>query len=251
MAVNKIRSAAAGAIALGGAAAAAEEPGYGVVVFPERPTTVEMSNRDINRVVCAGGEFEDYKFSGEKGIVVETAGPDAFVKFQIVEVGENRKYVTARSEFFFKCAGEMFTVFASPRDMPSQTVFLGRPGGAAKENAQVFNPLADEERAVAITLAILREETGPTFSRVVLDEPYRAGLAPGADVRRRNHYLIEGSGFSAAEFLVRASRDLTLDEMMFVRPAFGRSIYAVTLEEPRLKAGEVRRVVIVYRGDGQ
>lgn len=241
----------AGVFAMSTAARADNGPGFGVVIFPERPTTAEMSNRDINRVVCSGGNVEDYKFSGEKGIIVDASGSDAFVKFQIMEIGEVRQYVTARSEFFFKCAGEMYTVFATPRDIPSQTIFLGKPGGGAKENAEIFNPLSDEERAVSITQAILRESSPSNFSRVSLDEPYAQGLVPGADVRRRNHYLIEGSGFSAAEFLVRASRDVVLNEMMFARRAFGRSIYAVTLETPQLKAGEVGRVVIVYRGDSK
>jgi conjugal transfer pilus assembly protein TraK len=229
-------------------AQAEEGPAHGVVIYAERPTSVDMSNRDINRVVCTGGDFEDYKFSGEKGIVVEAAGEDAFVKFQIVEIGIERQYVTARSEFFFRCGGEMYTVFGNPRDIPSQTLFLGDLSSGAKANAEVFNPLSDEERAVSITKAVLKEETGVAVSRVALDEPFEAGLIPGADVRRRHHFLIEGSGMSAAEFLVRASRDVFLNEMMFVGRSFGRSIYAVTIEEPRLKSGEVGRVVIIYRG---
>jgi conjugal transfer pilus assembly protein TraK len=245
---NPLLSAAAGVAGIASLAYADEGPGYGVVLDPERPAAVEMSNRDINRIVCAGGDFEDFKFSGEKGIVVEAAGENAFVKFQIVEIGSERQYVTARSEFFFRCGGEMFTVFGNPRDIPAQTIFLGRLSAGGKANAALFNPMSDEERAVSITRAVLKEETGVAISRVALDEPYEDGIIAGADVRRRQHFLIEGSGMRAAEFLVRASRDLFLNEMMFVGRTFGPSIYAVTVEQPQLKAGEVGRVVIVYRG---
>lgn len=233
-------------------AQAGEGPGYGVVVYPERPTTLEMSNRDINRVVCTDGGFEDYKYSGEKGIVVEASGSDAFVKFQILEIGSERQYVTARSEFFFRCGGEMYTLFGSPRDIPSQTVFLGGAlGQGAKKNAELFNPLSDEERALTITRQALKETAPASYSKTLLDDPYRDGLVAGVDIRKRTHYRVEGSGFAASVFLVRAARDVTLSEMMFVGPAFGRSIYAVTIERPQLKSGEVTRAVLVYRGDGR
>lgn len=232
--------------------AALAESVPGVIVFPESPTPVEMSNRDINRVVCSGGEFEDYKYSGEKGILVEAAGSDAFVKFQIMETGANRQYVTARSEFFFKCNGRMFTLFATPRDVTSRTIHLGGPQTHSRhENVERFNPLSDEERAIAITHDVLKENTPASYSRVLLDEPYAQGMIPGADVRRRAHIHVEGSGFSAAEYLVRASRSLNLNEMMFASRRFGSSIYAITLETPQLKAGEVGRVVLVYRGEGR
>ncbi len=252
--MNRRRAAGAlvGAFLITNAAAAEPEAGYGVVVYAERPTTVELSNRDINRIVCVDGGFEDYKYSGEKGIVVEASGSDAFVKFQILEIGESRQYVTARSEFFFRCSGEMFTLFGAPRDMPSQTIFLGGAlGHGAKQNAELFNPLSDEERAIEITRHVLRETAPASFSKTVLDEPYSDGVVAGVDVRRRTHYHVTGTGFSAAEFLVRAARDVRLHEMNFAARALGRSIYAITIERPQLKAGEVTRVVLIYRGDGQ
>ena len=234
------------------ASAGAAEPGYGILAYPERPVEIPLSNRDVNRIVCDAGAIEDYKFSGEKGILMEASGQDAYVKFQIMEVGEARQYVTVRSEFFVKCGGATYTLFAQPQDIPAQTVFLG--GGetrAEKANVALFNPLSDEERAISITHSVLRDDPPSSFSVRLLDEPYRAGAIPGADVRRRRHVHAEGTGFSAAEFLVRAARPVRLEETMFLRRRFGASIYAVTLEKPELEAGEVGRVVIVYRGAAQ
>ncbi len=220
-----------------------------VIVAPESPTSLEMSNRDINRIVCTNGVFEDYRYSGEKGIIVEAVGGDAFVKYQIIEEGAARKFVTVRSEFFFKCGGQMYTIFATPRDIASQTIFLGSPRAkAAEANLRIFNPLSDEERVVAISLQILSDTVPSTFSRVLLEEEYQAGLIPGADVRRLSHTHLEGIGLSAAEFQIRATRPMVLDEVMFADRRFGRSIYGITLETPQLKAGETTRVVLVYRG---
>ena len=230
----------------------AEEPGYGMVVYPESPVGVPLSNRDINRFVCQGGGMEDVKFSAEKGIQGEGSGSDFYVKFQMIELEGKRSYVTARSEFYIKCAGKTYTIFGEPKNIRAQTVFLGG-GGPDKvaTNVAVFNPLSDEERVISITHAIMKEKVPATFSRIVSDEPYRSGIIPGADIRRRTHYRIEGTGLSAAEYLIRAARPMRLNEMQFLSRSFGRSIYGITLQSHELSAGDVGRVVIVYRGAAQ
>ncbi|MEM6415478.1 MAG: type-F conjugative transfer system secretin TraK [Pseudomonadota bacterium] len=228
--------------------AMADDRNYGIVVYPESPVTVQLSNRDINRLVCQSGSMEDIKYSTEKGIIVEGAGSDFFVKFQMIEVGEQRTFVQARSEFFVRCGGKMYTLFGEPKNIKAQTIFLGGETKGEEENVAVFNPMSDEERVISITHSILKDETPASFSSVSLDEPYKSGLIPGVDIRRRTHFHVEGTGLSAAEFLIRASRRVRLQEAEFMRRAFGNSIYAITLETPELGAGDVTRAVIVYRG---
>lgn len=33
-----------------------------IVALPDQTNTIRLSNRDINHVICAGGEIEDIKF---------------------------------------------------------------------------------------------------------------------------------------------------------------------------------------------
>ncbi|MGE4338368.1 MAG: type-F conjugative transfer system secretin TraK [Pigmentiphaga sp.] len=78
-----------------------------IVALPDQTSTIRLSNRDINHVVCAGGEIEDVKFSAEKAIAVERAGSDAWIKFLVKEVDDagmvTRSFVTVPSEFFITC----------------------------------------------------------------------------------------------------------------------------------------------------
>src|SRR3546814_17131708 len=75
-------------------------------------STIRLSNRDVNHIVCVGGEIEDVKFSAEKAIAVERAGSDAWVKFLVKEVDDmgmvTRSYVTTPSEFFINCNGAIY-----------------------------------------------------------------------------------------------------------------------------------------------
>jgi conjugal transfer pilus assembly protein TraK len=54
-----------------------------IAALPDQTSTIRLSNRDINHVICAGGEIEDVKFSAEKAIAVERAGSNAWIKFLV------------------------------------------------------------------------------------------------------------------------------------------------------------------------
>src|SRR3546814_17218585 len=68
-----------------------------ITVLPDQMSTIRLSNRDVNHIVCVGGEIEDVKFSAEKAIAVERAGSDAWVKFLVKAVAD-RGMVTRRYE---------------------------------------------------------------------------------------------------------------------------------------------------------
>src|SRR3546814_5410765 len=109
-----------------------------IVALPDQTSTIRLSNRDINHVICAGGEIEDVKFSAEKAIAVERAGSDAWIKFLVKEVDDmgavTRTYVTTPSEFFISCNGAIHPLYAEPSDIPAQTVPLV-PGRAQRTRA--------------------------------------------------------------------------------------------------------------------
>src|SRR3546814_3285216 len=87
-----------------------------IVALPDQTSTIRLSNRDINHVICAGGEIEDVKFSAEKAIAVERAGSDAWIKFLVREIDDagavTRTFVTVPSEFFITCNGAVYALYA-------------------------------------------------------------------------------------------------------------------------------------------
>jgi conjugal transfer pilus assembly protein TraK len=54
-----------------------------IAALPDQTSRIRLSNRDVNHVVCVGGEIEDVKFSAEKGLAVERGGSDAWIKFLV------------------------------------------------------------------------------------------------------------------------------------------------------------------------
>ncbi len=228
-----------------------------IIALPDQTSTIRLSNRDINHVVCAGGEIEDVKFSAEKAIAVERAGSDAWIKFLVKEVDDagavTRSYVTVPSEFFITCNGAVYALYAEPSDIPAATVML-QPGTAqrARANEELLGPLVEEERAVSITLSMLQDRIPGSFTAIAPRAArIRLSDLPGATIEERRRIEIEGSSLSASEYLLTAAADATVDERSFLVPALGANIFAVTLDRSVLKAGETARVIVVRRGTVQ
>lgn len=229
----------------------------GIIALPDQTSTIRLSNRDINHVVCEGGEIEDVKFSAEKAIAVEKAGSDAWIKFLVKETEDagftTRSYVTTPSEFFISCNGAIYPLYAEPADIPAQTVTLA-PGASqrAQINADLLGPLVEEDRAISITLALLQDRVPASFAEVA---PRASSIAiaslPAATLKERRRVAIEGAGLSASEYLVNAVADAALDERAFLDRALGANIFAVSLDRLVLKAGETARLIVIRRGEAQ
>ena len=228
-----------------------------VTALPDQTSTVRLSNRDINHVVCTGGEIEDVRFSAEKAIAVERAGSDAWIKFLVREIDDagavTRTFVTVPSEFFITCNGAVYALYAEPSDIPAQTVML-QPGAPqrARANEELLGPLVEEERAVSITLSMLQDRIPASFTSVApRSGPIRLRALPGATLEERRRIEIDGSGLSASEYLVSAAGGAQLDERGFLDGALGANIFAITLDRGNIEAGEAARLIVVRRGAGQ
>lgn len=228
-----------------------------ITALPDQTSRIRLSNRDINHVVCEGGDIDDVKFSAEKQIAVEKGGSDAWIKFLVKEIDDagtvTRSYVTTPSEFFVSCNGAVYPLYAEPADIPAQTVILA-PGATqrARENQALLGPLVEEERAVSITLAMLQDRIPASFSEVAPSATdVMLPTLPGTRLHERRRLAIEGSGLSASEYLVQAPGRMQLDERAFLSSALGANIFAVTLDHATAGPGDVARVIVVRRGAAQ
>jgi conjugal transfer pilus assembly protein TraK len=225
-----------------------------LIALPGQTSSIRLSNRDVNHIICEGGEIEDVKFSAEKAIAVERGGSDAWIKFLVKETEDagntTRSYVATPSEFFISCNGAIYPLYAQPSDIPAQTVTLA-PGSIqrAKANDDLLGPLVEEERAVSITISLLQDKIPASFSEVApLASAIILKALPEASLRERRRVEIEGSGLSASEYLVRADQVTTLDERVFLVPVLGSNIFAVTLDRLSLRAGDTARLIVIRRG---
>lgn len=238
-------------------AAPAQAQTQPIIALPDQTSTIRLSNHDVNHIVCQGGEIEDVKFSAEKAIAVEKGGSDAWVKFLVKESDDagqvTRTFVTAPSEFFVSCNGAIYPLYAEPSEIPAQTVTL-LPGKAqrAKANDDLLGPLVEEERAVSITLAMMQDRIPASFTSVApRATPLQLTSLPGIQLHEARRVEIEGSGLSASEYHLEVASDTVLDERIFLDPALGIRIFAVSADHLALKAGEAARIIIVRRGEAQ
>ena len=195
--------------------------------------------------------------SAEKGLAVEKGGSDAWIKFLAREIDDagqiTRSYVTQPSEFFVSCNGATYPLYAEPAEIPAQTVILV-PGARqrAQANSALMAALADEDRAVSITMALLDDRIPASFSEVAPSgDAVSIPALPGLSITEQRRIAVEGAGLSASQYHVRTTAAVTLDERQLVDPALGAGIFSVTLDRVRLDAGETARLVVVRRGAGQ
>jgi conjugal transfer pilus assembly protein TraK len=226
-----------------------------IMALPDQTSSIRLSNRDINHLVCQGGEIEDVKFSAEKAIAVEKAGADAWVKFLVKESDDagqvTRSFVTTPSEFFVTCNGAIYSLYAEPSDIPAQTVTLV-PGASqrARANGELLGPLVEEERAVSITLSMLQDRVPASFTEIAVSPRQLAlSAAPALRITERRRVTIEGTGLSASEYWVEANADSEIDERLFLDTAMGKRIFSVTLDRLSLKVGETARLILLRRGE--
>lgn len=245
------------ALCLSALCAAAPAGAQSISAFPDQTSRIPLSNRDVNHVVCVGGEIEDVKFSAEKGLAVERGGSDAWIKFLVREIDDagvkTQTFVTAPSEFFVSCNGAIYPLYAEPSDIPAQTVTL-LPGAAqrARSNEALLGPLVEEERAVSIALALLQDRVPASFTEVA---PGTSKLVvadlPNVWLQERRRLQIEGAGLSASEYLVTSPLEAALDERAFLDTILGADIFAVTLDRLTIRPGESARLIVVRRSAGQ
>lgn len=233
-----------------------------IAALPDQTSRIRLSNRDVNHIVCVGGDIDDVKFSAEKGLAVERGGADAWVKFLVLETedpnvggsgAKTRTYVTTPSEFFVSCNGAIYPLYAEPADIPAQTVTLV-PGAAqrARANDAVLGPLVEEERAVGIALALLQDRVPASFTEVA---PQATKLMvadlPNVWLQERRRLAIEGAGLSASEYLLTSPVPVELDERAFLDATLGADIFAVTLDRLAIAPGSNARLIVVRRSASQ
>lgn len=234
-------------------------------VLPEVASTIQLSNRDVNRLVCAnGGPVSSPVYSDEKPIVV-MAGKDGrsyYVKFRVLQdsVTNDQKYYGEPTELYVTCGKSVYELVIHPSYVDRQTVYLGNDtADRMHANQELLGSMSLEEAAVMLSMAVIKDAKDqdplPTSftSRPVSTPRWATGLtdkqgrAVAVHIKKVRDVLVDGTGLRASHYLIKADANVMLDELMFLSPSFGSNIYAVTLEALYLHKGMQATLVIVQR----
>lgn len=238
----------------------------GLMILPEQSTSVAVSDRDINRIHCAGG-LADVLWSQEKPVSVTTDANNVFLKFLAKRVGERETRATAPVDLHVFCAGEVYTLILTPHPMDSVTLRLGNPvKQAALAIHEQWGALPLEEKVKRLTLAVYREELPSSFQKQIMDVDARAQRLIGLEsaeltrssgvpiwtnvfVRAISKVQAPGIGLSATEYEVQPRQfPLTFSERDFLNAYFGNDIVGITVH-PLTVTEEQRtaRLIVIER----
>jgi conjugal transfer pilus assembly protein TraK len=215
------------------------------VITPEIPVMVEMSNHDVNRIVCPG-QMNDLIFSQEKGLTGHFSATNAFIKFRIKEQGEEYVYADTPSELFVVCSDAVYTLLVTPLDIPSVTLRLAPPqGDSFKENIAHYRNLPLEKQA----LQIIREAYNGTYpsSYRVSAPDVQLTLSPDLAIQLLQSVEVDGVGLRLKKYRAQSLKQeaFMIDESLFLSPLVSTSILAVAVEEHTLAPGGTTMVYVV------
>jgi conjugal transfer pilus assembly protein TraK len=215
------------------------------VIPAEIPTAVELSNMDINRIVCSG-TMTDLIFSQEKGMTGHFSGNNAFIKFKIEDMGGEYIYADEQSELFVVCNNTVYNLIVTPTDIPSVTIRLASPkGDSFRKNIAHYKNLPLEKQA----LQIIREAYDGTYpSSYRVSEPAKVEtLSPDVEVTLTQVVDVDGVGLRLKKYVVKSlvQEPVTLNEKLFLSSSVSGSILAVAIEDHNLDPGQTTSVFVV------
>ena len=216
-------------------------------ISPERPSIVQLSNRDINRIVCSG-PMSDLIYSEEKGITGHFSGNSAYIKFKAEELDGQLTYAETPSELFIVCNGAVYTLIAEPHATSSVTLHLAAPAkDVFKQNIDHYKNMPLEKQV----LQIIKEgyEGGYPSSYKVSNADTLIPLCGDLSVNLMQTVDVEGIGLRLKQFKVASTKDETMElkEKTFLSLFISEAILAVAIEDQVLNTGEATRVFVVEK----
>jgi len=224
------------------------------VVTPEKTTMINMSNVDINRIVCPV-DVQDVVYSEEKGVKVKVLGRNVFVKFQVRKVVEGEKekveYSTTPVDIHVVCNGKVFPIIAVPKRIPSVLVYLEDKEAEIKERLEENRELSYEERLARIVKEFFTGNV-PLNAEFIKDEK-KFHLYKNLVIDKKGTYVLEGEGIQVSFFEITYNGEklfVDLNERMFLKKELTARPLAVSLDRLKLKKGEKAVLLIIEKRQG-
>lgn len=234
-------------------------------ILPEVSTSIELSNRDVNRLVCAnGGPLTPGVYSEEKPIIVQQGqdGRSYYVKFKVLQNSEtlDNRYFSEPTELYLSCGKSVFELVIKPTYTDAKTVWLGNNvADKMHENQELMGAMSLEEASIMLATSIIkdsnqRDALPSSFTEIKSQNaPWVTGLTDkqgrpvAVKIKKVRDVLVEGTGLRASEYTISADSNVYLDELMFMKREFGTNIFTITLEQLAVSKGMKTTLVVVQR----
>lgn len=222
-----------------------EAPSSVNFIKPEMPTNVQLSNRDINRIICPG-PMTDLIFSEEKGITGHFSGNNAFVKFKAEDINGELSYANAPSELFVVCNGAVYTLIAEPQEIPSVTLNLAAPSRESfQKNIEHYKNMPMEKQVLQVIREAYEGIYPPSY-KVTKDE-IPMPMCGDLSVTQTVTLDVEGVGLRLMEYRATnaTGADIEVREKDFLEMEISDAIIAVAIEDHVLPPQGATRIFVV------
>jgi conjugal transfer pilus assembly protein TraK len=220
-------------------------------ISPEHAEHLELSNHDINRIVCQSGHINDVYYSEEKALTISVNDNNAFVKFLIQNDGHQNNYVSVSSEIYLVCDGDVYTLLAEPKNISAQTVYLSHPTkNQIEQNLKIYGALPIEEQALDLTMRAIKDDLPDSFIEHKIPPQKRIKvppIVPALSLYQIRTITVEGMGLTLHEYLAQSHKEMILDETDFLDTKLGNNIIAVTINPLQLMPSSTAQIYIVER----
>jgi conjugal transfer pilus assembly protein TraK len=200
-------------------------------IEPEIVTAVEMSNTDVNRVVCPY-PVTDYAASKEKNILLKMSGNNLFVKFPVTAVSKDgqvveTKYFKDDAELFLVCGDAVYSLVMKPKTMKAETIYLSDTKGRMKKTNEFVRSMSEDDLLVKIMESMVTNEPLPDFQIGSSDETenYR-----GIEVSTVK--VMTGGGYTAKELVLKSDKKISLTDTELLKLKILGNVKALGILSP-------------------
>ena len=225
---------------------------YGEVVMPEIPTVVGMSNKDVNRITSYA-EIKDVIYSKEKGMLIKYSGKDCYVKFNMLKKDNHMIYSTTPSELFIVSGGNVYNIIAYPEKVPARTIrLMGSETDKIKKNEDIFLGMPLEKKVLYVIQHAFKDNIPESFTITEIQQ--EISFSDKIKLHLLRKITVDGEGIILKVCQARVNPEykvVTLTEKDFLRTDLTTNTIAIAIDNPHLKKGEISRIYICERNQGE
>jgi hypothetical protein len=212
-----------------------------VVVEPDTPIVVSVSNSNPNRIKC---DHNIKDFYGNKELPLQTKidGKNMTLSFLSVKTGDELIRTTKISTAYIYCGEDVFELTLEPKERTGATIYLKASDGEKQQKVEELKARDFEQAIIEVYKAAYHDEVLPFEAKKGGEE---IKLYKEIKIVKRRTVNSQGVGFYLDEYTITAKEDgLRLSEKHFLRKEFGLNIKMVSVEPRLLNKGDKARLFI-------
>ncbi|OES24214.1 TraK domain-containing protein [Alteromonas macleodii] len=208
-------------------------PALATNIQPDKPRTIQISAKDVNRVTCVTGLVQDAFFSEEKVNQVTVEGNMVFIKLPIKQDGDTLTYATNVVDFDIICDGQAYKFFAEPKEnLRGQIIYLGDPEiQQALSNLRLLDGMDKEDQYQMLMDAVLSHGrlNNHLFTSLVKEPVNQSISLANRTLVLQESYRFNGAGLRVKHYLYPAKQGEQYREEQFLLPQLSTQARAITV----------------------